>query len=267
MPGTASPYLRVGVVWAGMLLIWLLLGMLRDVIWGTGHGGYSLGGHVMSAILATALAVPLVVAARRLIDGKSVESLGFELAPSAAKWFLIGAVAFLIPSALGFAIVLGMGWATITPIASFGEIALFVPLLILLVFLYEALPEELAFRGYIQTNLEPALGYWGAIGVQAVLFALWGAALWTVTTGAVAFDRFVLFFFIALVMGMVRGITGSVWTAIGLHVAFQTVAQILLNSERGHFAIEGAGTLQLVALGIVPFTLAVMVVEWLGRRA
>ncbi|WMT90079.1 CPBP family intramembrane glutamic endopeptidase [Pelagibacterium sp. H642] len=263
----ASAYVRVGIVWVTMIAIWLLLSALRDIIWGTGPAGYSLGGHVTSAILATLLAVPMVVMARLVLDGKSVASLGLDLSPTAFRNFIVGALAFLLPSALGFLIVLSTGWASITPTAPIGEIALFVPLLITLVFLYEALPEELAFRGYIQVNLQARLGYWGAIFAQAALFALWGAALWTVGTGAPALDRLVLFFFIALVLGMVSGATGSVWTAIGLHVAFQTVAQLLLNAERGHFAVEGADMLQLIALGVVPFSLALMVVDALNRPA
>lgn len=266
MPKIASPYLRVGLVWLAMVAIWLLLGALRDLIWGTGPGGYSLGGHATSAVLATAVAVPMIIFARRVLDGETVQSLGLQLSSAAIPAFLIGALAFLLPSALGFAILLVMGWASVTATAPIMEIVLFVPVLAVLVFLYEALPEELAFRGYIQVNLETRLGYWGAILGQAALFALWGAALWTLASGAIALDRLVMFFFIALIQGMVRGVTGSVWTSIGLHVAFQTVAQLLLNTERGHFAIEGAGMLQLVALGVVPFSLAVLVFEFLNAR-
>lgn len=263
MPKIASPYLRVAIVWIAVVAIWLVLPVLREALWGT---GYSLGGHIMSAILATAIAVPVVVLARRLLDGESVRSLGLELSATAVKPFLIGAAAFLIPSALGFAIVLGMGWGSIMPVASWGEILAFVPLLIVLVFLFEALPEELAFRGYMQINLQTRLGYWGAIFAQAALFAVWGAVLWTVAAGAPAVERLVMFFFVALVLGMVRGITGSVWASIGLHVAFQTVAQLLLNTERGHFSTGGVEMIQLVALGIVPFSLAVLVVEVLRAR-
>lgn len=267
MPALKSPLIRVAIVWAAMVAIWLLLPALRDLFWGTGPQGYSLGGHLMSAILATALAVPIVIVARRMLDGESVASLGFRLEAAAIRQFLIGAAAFLVPSALGFAIVLGLGWTVITPVASWGEILVFLPLLVLLVFIYEALPEELAFRGYMQVNLETRLGYWGAIFAQAVLFALWGAALWTLTTGTMAFDRLAMFFFIALVLGIVRGTTGSVWTSIGLHTAFQTVAQLLLNTARGHFSIEGADMLQLVAIGIVPFSLAAIIVEYLDKRS
>ena len=266
MSAQSNPFVRVALVWAAMVAIWLALPLLRSVFWGAEGTSYSLGGHVMSAVLATALAVPMVVVARRVLDKQSVASLGLRLDASAVRPFLSGAVAFLLPSALGFAIVLVLGWTSITPVASWGEILAFVPLLIVLVFIYEALPEELAFRGYIQANLETQLGYWGAIFAQAVLFALWGAALWTLAAGAVALDRLVMFFFVGLVLGLVRSIAGSVWTAIGLHVAFQTVAQTLLNTERGHFAVEGSEMMQLVALGVVPFSLAALIVEILGPK-
>ncbi len=266
MSKIASPYLRIGLVWLAMMVIWLLLPILRDRFWGTAPGDYSLGGHIMSALLATALAVPVVVAARRVIDRRSVESLGLDMSPIAIRFFAIGALAFLLPAALGFAVVLGLGWAELVPLVPINEIVLFVPLLIVLVFLFEALPEELAFRGYIQGNLVPPLGYWGAIFAQAALFALWGAALWTITTGTLAFDRLVLFFFVALVLGIVRGVSGSVWTSIGLHVAFQTTAQLVLNSGRGHFAAQGIEMLQLIALGVVPFSLAALLTEVMKGR-
>lgn len=261
-----NAFVRVAIVWLSMIAIWLLLPVLRDMFWGTGAGGYSFGGHVMSAVLATVLAVPMVVAVRRVLDGQSVESLGLQMDGRVLKGLAVGALAFLLPCALGFAIVLGMGWTSIAPAVGWGEILAFIPLLIVLVFLFEALPEELAFRGYMQTNLETRLGYWGAIIAQAVLFALWGAALWTISLGTIAFDRLVMFFFIALVLGIVRASTGSVWTSIGLHLAFQTVAQLLLNAERGHFTVQGVEMLQFVALGVVPFSLAAVIVEYLWRR-
>lgn len=262
----ATVYVRVAIVWIAMLLIWSLLAVARDVIWGAGADGYTLGGHVMSAVLTTALAVPVVILARRAMDRDSVGSLGLRLDRAAVSQFVIGATAFLVPSAIGFAIVLALGWVTITPIASWAEILAFVPLLVVLVFLYEALPEELAFRGYMQTNLATRLSYWTTIIVQAVLFSLWGTALWLFTSGELMLDRLVIFFFMAFLLGILRATTGSVWTTIGFHVAFQTVAQLLLNTARGHFVIEGTDMMQLVALGIVPFSLAAIIVDYLSKR-
>jgi membrane protease YdiL (CAAX protease family) len=126
---------RVGAMWLAVVGIWLFLGWIRDAVWGSGHAGYTLGGHMLSA------------------------------------------------------------------------------------------------------------------------------ALWTIAVGTVPIDRIAMFFFMGLVLGMLRVVTGSVWASIGLHAAFQSVAQLLLNGPRGHFAITGVETLQLVALGIVPFSLAVSIAE------
>lgn len=257
------PYFRVAVVWLALLVIWLCLGQLRAAFWGE---GYSLPGHVMSALLATLLTVPLLIAARRWLDGGTLVGLGLALSPAAIKPFIVGALAFLIPSALGFALVIGLGWVAIAPTAPVAEILAFVPLLIVLVFLFEALPEELAFRGYVYSALAEKHTRIVAVLVQAVLFALWGAALWMIAVGGIPLDRLVLFFAIGVVLGMVRVTTGSVWAAIGLHTAFQTVAQLVLHLERGHFTIDNSRWVELLALGIIPFSFAVLLVSLVYRR-
>lgn len=263
-PGQRSPYFRAAAVWAAMLLIWLLHHSLR--IWLHGKG-YSLSGHIQSAFLATLLAVPMVALACRWFDGGSLADLGLALSFKAAlRPFAIGALSFLLPSALGFAIVLGFGWVTITPLAPLHSILAFVPLLVALVILYEALPEELAFRGYLYRVLAERHSRLLAIFTQALLFGLWGGLLSLYHSGTLHVERLVIFVSVALVLGFVRVVANSVWAAIGLHTAFQTVAQLLLNEERGHFAISGSASLELIALGILPLALATTLVGGLYRR-
>lgn len=254
-----SPYIRVAAVWAAMLVIWLIMHSLRMWV----HGdGYTLPGHIQSALFATLLTVPMVTVARRFLDGGTLAGLGLPWSPNAAARAIgIGALSFLIPSALGFAIVLGLGWTTITPDAAPGEILAFVPLLVVLVFLYEALPEELAFRGYLYQALAKRHSRITAVGGQALLFGLWGAVLSTIHQGAFSVERLMLFFVVGFVLGLVRVVTGSVWATIGLHAAFQTTAQLLLNEERGHFIVVGTESLESIALGILPFALALTIVR------
>jgi hypothetical protein len=259
-----SPYIRVAVVWGTMLAIWLTLHSLRHWMYGD---GYTLSGHIQSALLATLLAVPMVMTVRRWLDGGTLAGLGLPLSlKAAAKPFAIGVLSFLAPLVMGLAVVLGFGWTTITPVAAPGEILAFVPLLVVLVFLYEALPEELAFRGYLYWALAERHSRILAVIGQALLFGLWGTILWAIRLDTLPFDRLMLFTSIGFVLGLVRVVTGSVWASIGLHTAFQTVAQLLLNEERGHFAITGTDTLEIVALGIVPFALATMIAERASRR-
>jgi len=252
---------RVGAMWLAVVGIWLFLGWIRDAVWGSGHAGYTLGGHMLSAALATLLTVPLVIVMLRALDRTTLESIGLPFPANAARPFLIGILAWSAPFALGLAICLAAGWVTVTPTADWSEILAFLPVLVVLVFLLEALPEELVFRGYIYGQLASGMSRLWAVVLQAVLFSAWGAALWTIAVGTVPIDRIAMFFFMGLVLGMLRVVAGSVWASIGLHVAFQSVAQLLLNGPRGHFAITGVETLQLVALGIVPFSLAVMIAE------
>ena len=254
-----SPYIRVTIVWGAMLLIWA--GLLSLSYWMYGDR-YTLEGHIWLALLASILAVPMLLIARRKLDGGTLAGLGLPFVLKAAvKPFVIGAISFLVPFTLGLAIVLGFGWTTITAVAGMAEILAFLPLLVVLVFLYEALPEELAFRGYIYQALAERHSRILSVIAQALLFGVWGTILWAIRLEAVPLDRFMLFISIGFVLGLVRVITGSVWASIGLHTAFQTIAQLLLNEERGHFAVTGTDTLQLIALGIVPFALAAMIAE------
>jgi len=253
------PYIRIGVLFLGLSVIWLFM-MLA-----TGNHQYSLSRHVLNAALASALTVPLIALLRSRLDRGTLAGLGLPFSSAAIRPLIVGAVAFVLPSLTGIAIVLILGWSSIVPQFPMAEIIAFVPLLIILVFFFEALPEELAFRGYIYAALAERHSRIVSIIVQSALFACWGAALWTISTGTVALDRFVMFAAVAFVLGLVRVMTGSVWACVGLHTAWQTTAQLILHANRGHFAVDGAEMLQMIAFGVVPFSLVALIVGLLYR--
>ncbi len=259
---TEKIIIRISLVWVALLAIFLGKTQLATLIFGA---EYRLDRHIAMAVLTTALVIPLVVVARRLLDREPFAGLGLSLDSSALKPFLVGALSWFAPFLLGLGLCLAFGLVQIHAIAAWTEILAFVPLLILLVFLLEALPEELAFRGYMQTNLGKILQAWLAVTIQAALFGSWGVALWLITAGGIDVAHASLFYVMGAVLGMLRIITGSLWTAIGFHLTFQTVAQLLLNTERAHFAIEGTFWLQIIALGAVPFSLAIPIVERIYR--
>jgi hypothetical protein len=96
---------------------------------------------------------------------------------------------------------------------------------------------------------------------------LWGVALWTLQSGALPIDRAGIFLGAGFVLGVVRSATGSVWASIGLHVAFQVMAQLLLSTDRAPaFTIDNAPLLTLVAIGIVPFATAAILAEAAAAR-
>lgn len=256
------PYVRVALVLILGAAIWKLAFFIGESFFAPGVEGYRLDRHVLYAVMAFAITVPTVLVLWKFLDRRPWSELGLTSFRGAWKHFLIGAGIWLVPASVGLALCLSFGWVSIESARPLGEILAFVPLLILLVFLYEAFPEELVFRGYIYANLSEKLrGYWVVL-VQAILFTLWGVAI----GAAVSLDRIAFFFAAAWVIGSLRMVSGNIWVSIGFHVAFQTVAQLLLNESRGFFLIENVGTLQLVALGIVPFACAELLARWIYGR-
>ncbi len=249
---------RICLVWIALLAIFLGLNQLASQLFGA---DYSVPRHVFSAVLTSLLVVPLIVMVQRRFDREPLTNLGLALDGSAIKPFIIGVLAWFAPFLLGLGICLALGLVQIEATASWVEILAFIPLLIALVFLLEALPEELAFRGYMQTNLGKILEPWLAVIIQSALFGSWGVALWLITSGGIDVAHASMFYVMAAILGVVRLITGSVWTCIGAHLAFQSCAQLLLNAERGYFIIEGEMWLQIIALGMVPFSLMIPIVE------
>lgn len=248
---------RICIAWVVIFAVFLGKAQLATLLFGP---DYRLDRHIFMAVLTSALVVPLIVMMRRHVDREPLAYLGLAMDRSAARPLFIGALAWLGPFAVGLAACLGLGLVEIRALASWGEILAFVPLLVVLVFLLEALPEELAFRGYLQTNLGRIVEPWLAVGVQALLFGSWGVAIWLVTAGGIDPAQASLFYVMGVVLGMLRVITGSLWTSIGFHLAFQTVAQLLLNSTRGHFEVDGLAWLQFIAMGALPFGLAITIV-------
>lgn len=242
-PAMPDARLRVLAVFAAAVLLWLF------VFYGTPRGhDYDRPTHVARAVLTAVLVVPMVVLARRLLDRRPWAGLGLPLSRAAARHFLLGAACWLLPAAGGFALCLATGWVEVTRREPVAEVAGVAAMLVVLVFLYEALPEELVFRGYVQGNLLTALPAGQTVVLQAVLFTLFGFLVGVADSPF----RLALFLTFGLLLGAFRVATGDIWAGIGFHVAYQSVAQLFVG-EGAAFEVSGEGVFGLVALGGVPF--------------
>ncbi|MFG3258581.1 CPBP family intramembrane glutamic endopeptidase [Streptomyces sp. NPDC048172] len=239
---------RVLAVFAGAVLVWLF------VFHGTPlSDDYDRPTHAARAVLTSLLVVPGVALARRpVLAGRSWTELGLPPPRAGGPRLLLGAATWAVPSALGFALCLGSGLTTLrlAPRTSVAEAVAVAGMLVVLVFLYEALPEELVFRGLLMRLLLDVLRPWQANTAQAALFALYGFLIGAATSP----DRLLVFFVFGLVLGTFRLATGNIWAGIGFHLAFQTVAQ-LVEGDGAAFDVEGAGALGVLALGALPFAL------------
>ena len=132
-----------------------------------------------------------------------------------------GAAWWLAPAMIGLTVAAPAGWGQVSLIAEPGEAVVKFAALIALVFLSEALPEELIFRGYIQSRLTGLVGPWGGVLIQAALFT--GFAVLIGAAPDVMQIGFIAAFGVAL--GMLRAATGTLWAPIGFHLVFMTVQQ------------------------------------------
>lgn len=203
---------RIVMVFIAVTLVWYVVAWAGEAAFGP---DYNRLGHIMRAVLASALAVPTITLARRFLDRRSWVGLGLLSPRTCWRPLLFGMACWLIPAGIGIAACVAFGWTDITLRTSLGEVLLLTAGLVLLVFLYEALPEELVFRGYFYRNLVIDLPRWLAVLAQAVLFTLWGLAIGA--TGSV--DRIIAFFVFAVVLGMFRAVTGNIWAGIGFHTS------------------------------------------------
>ena len=250
---------RVAIVFAAATLIWLFVYWAGDALFGP---DYHRGRHLASAVATTALAVPMVVLAYRRLDRLPWAALRRGSPRTALGLLLLGAAGYLLPAALAVAVLAATGHLEVGLRAAPAEAVLSVLALLVLVLLYEALPEELVFRGYLYRNLATALPRWAAVLAQAALFTTFGLAV----GAAASVDRVVLFFAFAVVQGAIRAVTDTLWAPIGFHLAFQTTTQIF-GSSWDVFTVGDLALLQQLALGLVPLVLGVPAVQllWRGR--
>lgn len=207
------------------------------------------------AISALSLAVLLLLV--RVADRRRMREAGLTEPRAGWRLALWGVVLWTVPAAATFG-VLGLLGAPLTVTVPGPELALTVLLLLLAVLVSEAIPEEAVFRGYVTHALGALARGWWVIVAQALLFTLFAGFLrqsWDPLDLS-------LFFVMGIGFGWLRLLTGSVWMSIGFHTAFQTGAQLVLTHDGLDFA--GGADTAMLALGMIPFTVAAAVTSAFG---
>lgn len=226
----------MAIVWGLLVLGWVVVGVFRAEVlrprlpfdaW-----------RAIESLLGGALGIAIVIWACRILDRRSLASLGFGWTRSDFVAFAAGAGLWAGLAAIGLVVGAVAGLYTVTLGPPTWAMLGWILLQLGLVFTYEALPEELALRGYVYTNLAERLPRWLAVLGQAVLFTLWAFALvgllQALGVGAgwsIGLDRTILFLTFGVSLALVRLWTGSLWGSIGYHLAFQ-VGMGLLALDR-----------------------------------
>lgn len=195
----------------------------------------------------------LLIAVALKVHSKQPTWLGLSNRQSNLNAFLIGILSYLIPTGILLVICILGNIVTIQPIASWQHILSSVILLAVIVFLAEALPEELLFRGYFWAVLSGKSPIWLRITLQMVLFVGFAALIGAVSN---LLDASFLATF-AIVLGILRQAKLNLFAPIGFHLAFMTTQQAF-GSSWDLFHTAQHAFLQTYLFAMIPFSLCIM---------
>ena len=211
-------------------------------------GAFHRADHLAFA-LTVAIGAVIIVGLLVRLEGARPATLGLA---RPGRGLAIGALWYAVPAAVGLAIAVFAGWMDVGLDSTGGDAALQLLALAGLVFLSEALPEELIFRGLIQSRLGEAMGAWGGVLGQAVLFTTFAVLL---GSASAPMDIGFIFFF-GLALGMLRAAPGSIWASVGFHWLFMTLQQAH-GGGWDLLSINATPMIQMVVLTNAPFAVVI----------
>lgn len=227
---------RVAIAVTAIVAVW----RGSSLVFGGGHDPEL---HLLRGTTASVLVLAVVAFLLRL-DHLPWSVTGHQALRTNLRAFALGAALWLLPALAGMAACVAFGWSSVDLQSSPGTLLAALPLLALGVFLFEAFPEELVMRGYVQGLLERRTAQWIALLIQAALFTLFAWAAGALDTA----QQWMFIPCLALILGYVRALTGNVWAGMGVHAAWMTTAQLVSH----HFAVEGQQAMQFVAFALLP---------------
>ena len=229
--------------WIPMVLPAVAFAVLLRLMARVDDGAWGPAGVLLAGLLLSTAVLALVAWLRRR-EGLGWDAIGHHCAGRNLRAFALGAGLWLVPAAIGIALCSALGWSSISFRTPAVEVLAALPLLVFSVLLVEALPEELAVRGWAQGLAARRYPQWAALLLQAALFV---AMAWL--AGAMqSAEQWMFLPGFALILGYVRALSDSVWASIGVHFAWMATSQLI----NGHAAVEGMAMLQFVAFALLP---------------
>lgn len=257
MKNQTKNLLSIAIVALGSIPIWLGAVATSNLI------NDSLLSRVAFGGIVTIFTLALLYGVLRLLDKKP---FSFIFSKNNLRAFFIGAGLFAVPAIITLVAFILLGFIEVTPQASFASVAGGLLLVAGLVFISEALPEELIFRGYLFKKLSSFTKTWLTIALQAGLFLFFAFLIGA--TSDLLDASFLLTF--AITLGIVRAATSSVWAAIGFHLACMTFQQGF-GSTWSLFTVSDPSTLQTLIFAMIPFSVTIAIfagrIKWNKQSA
>lgn len=158
-------------------------------------------------------------------------------------------------AAIGFAVASRLGWMDIEGWSITPELLGSIAINMMFAFLYEALPEETALRGFAYSTLRLKFSAFAAFLCQLGLFVLVPVAVsYLQILSGMESGNLINAEYIILLAGfgttlqLLRNFTGSLWTSIGFHMGYLEISRfaVLQREERiltFHENVPGTGEL------------------------
>jgi membrane protease YdiL (CAAX protease family) len=257
---------------------WLLGGIsLAFAGWFGGElvEAYGIGSRLrfgIQAAVMSGLVVPGVWLLRHRLDRRSFAGLEMLGLARSLTGFALGIGLILVPSGITLLCTMVFGWATLSINPAPGA-ATAIAIGILTAFFFEALPEELIFRGYIFRNLNTTLRKWTAGLVTTILFTLLPVFVVLVQryllktpivvgpSDHITTGYLLTMFFFATFLQYLRVLTGTVWAGIGFHLFFLMSNRIIGTREASFIRMSDLtteGPMQIVMLGSIALVFGVL---------
>jgi membrane protease YdiL (CAAX protease family) len=259
------------------LMIAAYAGLQSETHFGFGRSArYFLQGVIMSAFV-----VPAVWWLRSRVDGRSLAGLGFAIEWKSLRSFVAGIAILGVPVLLATTLGPLFGWAVVTVDLS-GTALQLVAISVFTALLFEAVPEELIFRGYIYKTLGAVHARWLAALLTVALFLtmpilsvpVQRLVLGTVQIGAsdhITGGYVMTLSIFGAFLQYLRILTGTIWAGIGFHLVFllanrivgprptQMIRFVEVTSPAPLLTVV-IGSLVLILVGLVAW-------PWIRRRA
>lgn len=220
---------RIGAAWT------LITGALSFAGWAGQNLGAATGipftlQHFLQGLILSGFVVPGLLWLRHRADRRGLGGMGIGSPSSAVRSFAVGFGIVAVPMFLVLSTADLLGWIALDVDLSATGVGLLL-LGLVTATLFEALPEEFAFRGYIYHHLNGRFGSWAGSALTVALFVLTPIVLVEIQDHLLEMDvqvnssdRITMQYVVTLgVFGAIvqdlRVISGLIWTGMGFHLA------------------------------------------------
>ena len=232
------------------------------------------GRYILQALVMSTLTISCIYWIRKSTYNAADINIGFAGIRHSLQHFGLGISLILAPLVITLIISELMGWASFQ--FNFSS-AMFVPHLtgVAIVLLFEAIPEELVFRGYIYSNLNIRFQKWASVLLTTLLFALLPVVLAPIQTFVIEMDvnygnssvvtpGYVINMLVfGGFVGYLRILFGSIWVGIGFHLLFVYMNRMMGFDENSLIQIvsyTNESGIQFILISLLLLTLGVLLI-------